>query len=248
MIKLSRGECPKALTKEVCQELTRLYSENKDKDVWNSSKIKKPLKEALLEMSHSKCSYCECQVDIESKDVTIDHFLPKSLHPELVVKWENLFPACLRCNREKNNCDEVLLNPCENEPKEFLALSKQNPFRLKGIDCSGIGKKTISAIGLNDPNRVMVERLAQWEDIHQRLEEICEDLQDYGYHNKYRNRLRRILNKCTVNNSYSAVKASNMLVDECYLNIRQIIMDNGEWNDAMIELEDEIKQIALEFV
>lgn len=44
MIKLNRGECPKDLTDEVKEELTELY------DVWNSSKIKKPLKEALLEM------------------------------------------------------------------------------------------------------------------------------------------------------------------------------------------------------
>lgn len=248
MIKLSRGECPEELTEEVCQELTRLYSENKEKDVWNSPKIKKPLKEALLAMSHSKCSYCECKIDIESKDVTIDHFLPKSLHPELVVEWENLFPTCLRCNREKNDCDEILLNPCENEPKEFLALSRQNPFRLKGIDSQGVGKKTILAIGLNNPDRVMVERLSQWEDIHQKLEEIYEDLQDYGYQEKYRNRLKKLLNKCTVSNAYSAVKASNILVDEYYINIRQIIINNGRWDNAMIELEEDIKQIAFRFV
>lgn len=248
MIKLSRGECPEALTEEVCQELTKLYSENKDKDVWNSPKIKKPLKEALLEMSHSKCSYCECEVAIESKDVTIDHFLPKSLHPEMVIEWKNLFPACLRCNREKNDCDEVLLNPCENEPKEFLALSKKNPFRLKGIDSRGIGNKTISSVGLNDIERVMVPRLEQWESIHEKLVEIYEDLQDYGYQKKYRNRLKKLLNKCTVTNPYSAVKASHLLSDDYYINIRKMIMDNGQWDDVMIELEDEIKQIALQFI
>ena len=151
----------------------------------------------MLDMSYSKCSYCECKVDIESKDVTIDHFLPKSLYSGMVVKWENLFPACLRCNREKNNCSKVLFNPCQNEPRKFLALSRQNPFRLKGIDTEGIGKRTIIEIGLNDPVRVMMERLVQWEDIHQRLEEIYEDLQECGYQNKYRNRLRILLNKCT---------------------------------------------------
>lgn len=248
MIKLNRGERPEALTDEVCEELKKLYSENNEKAVWNSSKIKKPLKEALLEMSHSKCSFCECKVDIESKDATIDHFLPKSLRPDLVVEWENLFPACLRCNREKRDCTEVLLNPCENEPKEFLALSKQNPFRLKGIDDQGIGKKTIDQIGLNDLNRVMVERMVQWEDIHQKLKEYYEDILDYGYQDKYKDRLRKLLNKCTVVNTYSAVKASNMLVDEYYIKIKEIIKDNGAWSDSMIELENEVKQIALQFV
>ena len=65
MIKLNRGECPKELTDEVKEELTELYKKDKEKDVWNSPKIKKPLKEALLEMSHGKCSYCECALVIE---------------------------------------------------------------------------------------------------------------------------------------------------------------------------------------
>lgn len=33
-------------------------------------------------------------------------------------------------------------------------MGKQNPFRLKGIDSQGVGKKTILAIGLNNPDRV----------------------------------------------------------------------------------------------
>ena len=107
MIKLNRGECPKELTDEVKEELTELYKKDKEKDVWNSPKIKKTLKEALLEMSHGKCSYCECALGIESKDVTIDHFLPKKSHEGLVVEWENLFPACLRCNRKKNDNEDI---------------------------------------------------------------------------------------------------------------------------------------------
>lgn len=48
MIKLKRGECPKELTQDVCDELTKLYKENKDRDVWNSPKIKTGLKNALM--------------------------------------------------------------------------------------------------------------------------------------------------------------------------------------------------------
>ena len=105
MIKLNRGECPKELTDEVKEELTELYKKDKEKDVWNSPKIKKTLKEALLEMSHGKCSYCECALGIESKDVTIDHFLPKKSHEGLVAlavppvamrssTMSTRFPAC----------------------------------------------------------------------------------------------------------------------------------------------------------
>ena len=43
MIKLERGACPKEHTGEVCEELTRMYKENKERDVWNSPNIKKSL-------------------------------------------------------------------------------------------------------------------------------------------------------------------------------------------------------------
>lgn len=159
MIKLERGKCPKELTKEVCDELTKLYSENKDKDVWNSPKIKKPLKEALLDMSYKKCVYCECQLDIESKDVTIDHFLPKSANPDLVVEWENLLPSCLRCNRKKNDYSERIIDPCKDNPQEYLALNGKNRYRLEGIDADGVGENTILSVNLNDIMRVMVPRM-----------------------------------------------------------------------------------------
>ena len=48
MIKLDRGEKPAELTDEVCEELKKLYAEDNDKDVWNSPKIKEPLKRLYL--------------------------------------------------------------------------------------------------------------------------------------------------------------------------------------------------------
>ena len=65
MIKLERGKRPDELTDEVCEELKRLYAEDNDKAVWNSPKIKKPLKEAMLEMSHKKCSYRSQNIQIK---------------------------------------------------------------------------------------------------------------------------------------------------------------------------------------
>lgn len=248
MIKINRGECPEELTDEVRAELTQLYADNKSKDVWNSPKIKEPLKRALLEMSHNKCAYCECMLGIESKDVTIDHFLPKAISGEKVVEWENLFPACLRCNRKKNDAEEIIVNPCNDEPREYLALSKQNPFRLKGIDEKEIGKKTINVIGLNDTVRVMIPRMQQWEDIYQHMEELYEDLQEGGYKERYRKRLLVLMEKCTYSNDYSAIKASNFLRDEIYLKIKQVIMNNDRWTPEMVTLEEELKNISLLFV
>ena len=108
--------------------------------------------------SFEDADYCAIQnggLEIESKDATIDHFLPKSKNPDEVVNWENLFPSCLRCNRKKNNREEKIINPCENEPREYLGIVNANRFRFKAIDSGGIGESTIDVIGLNDIRRVM---------------------------------------------------------------------------------------------
>ena len=207
MIKLERGERPEELTDEVCEELKKLYAEDNDEDVWNSPKIKKPLKKAMLEMSHGKCSYCECRLEIESKDATIDHFLPKSKNPDEVVEWKNLFPACLRCNRKKNNHEETIINPCENVPREYLGIRKANRFRFKAIDFEGIGKNTIDVINLNDIQRVMIPRMKEWESLEERLIEIEDDLKEVGFKKKYKNRLQKLMEDCLPDMSYSATKA-----------------------------------------
>lgn len=248
MIKLERGECPKELTQEVREELTKLYSENRYKDVWNSPKIKKPLKDALLEMSHCKCVYCECMLNIESKDVTIDHFLPKSTNPAKVVEWENLFPSCLRCNREKRDYEEKIVNPCKDKPKEYIALESKNRYRLKGIDSTGIGKNTIISIKLNDIQRVMVPRMTEWEYIHGRLEEILEDLKEEGYRPKYKNRLEILMGECMPGSSYAAVKATNMLDNDCYKGIKNFLIAEGKWTDKLAMFEEEMKQLSLQLV
>jgi uncharacterized protein (TIGR02646 family) len=45
------------------------------------------------------CAYCDGPLDEQSRE-TIDHFLPRHEFPELTVSWQNLFPACDRCNSE----------------------------------------------------------------------------------------------------------------------------------------------------
>lgn len=248
MIKLERGERPEELTDEVCEELKKLYAEDNDKDVWNSPKIKKPLKKAMLEMSHGKCSYCECRLEIESKDATIDHFLPKSKNPDEVVEWKNLFPACLRCNRKKNNREETIINPCENVPREYLGIRKANRFRFKAIDSQGIGKNTIDVINLNDIQRVMIPRMKEWELLEERLIEIEDDLKEVGFKKKYKNRLQKIMEDCLPDMSYSAIKATNLLNDDTYNMIKNIFMETGQWTDDLKKLEADIKHIALNLV
>lgn len=248
MIKLERGGKPEELTDEVCEELKKLYAKDNDKDVWNSPKIKKSLREAMLKMSHKKCSYCECRLEIESKDATIDHFLPKSKYPDKIVEWENLFPSCLRCNRKKNNREETIVNPCENEPREYLGIRKINRFRFKAIDSEGIGENTIDVVGLNDVERVMIPRMKEWELLEERLMDIECDLKEDGFKNKYKNRLRKIMESCLPDMPYSATKATNLLNDDTYNEIKNILIESNQWTADLKELEKDIKHIALRLV
>lgn len=247
MIKLIRGECPEELTQDVKEELTRLYAENKHRVVWSSPKIKQPLKDALTDMTHKKCAYCECELEIEAKDVTIDHFLPKSKHADKVVEWENLFPACLRCNREKKDKEDRIINPCEENPQQFLALNKISTFRLKGIDEEGVGQSTIRTIKLNDVDRVIAARMKEWEEIEKWLLYVYKNLLD-GYKERHREQVAGLMKKCTASSSYSAVKATHMLHNETYIKIKEILKTQNAWTDELEQLEMQMKEIALQFV
>lgn len=246
MIKLIRGAKPAQLTDDICSQLTDLYKRDK-KDVWNDVRIKEPLRNALLDMSQRKCCYCECRIAIESKDVTVEHFLPKKTYSEKVLEWENLFPACLRCNRTKRDQDDKIVNPCENEPKKYLALCSENLFRLKGIDDENVGKNTIRIIKLNDIERVVVPRMQEWENISERLQELWDDIQESGYQEKYRKRLKILMGKCTRSNSYAAVKATNMLNNTFYIRLKRYLIENNRWGDLEV-LENGLREIALTVV
>jgi hypothetical protein len=53
----------------------------------------------------------------------VEHILPKSRFPHLVVNWENLTIACQICNTEKGdyyNNEVPLLNPYVDDPADHL--------------------------------------------------------------------------------------------------------------------------------
>mgnify|MGYP006990174034 CR=1 FL=1 len=47
--------------------------------------------------------------------------------------------------------------------------------------------------------------MAEWEEIHQRLVDISEDLNEYGYKERYRKRLEILMGKCTADNPSNAM-------------------------------------------
>ena len=90
--------------------------------------------------------------------------------------------------------------------------------------------------------------MEQWENIYQHMEEIYEDLQEVGYKKKYKTKFERLMGKCTAGNDYAAVKATNMLNDDIYKSIKQILVSEGVWTSNLQEMENEIQDISLKMV
>mgnify|MGYP000895921612 FL=1 len=144
MIKLVRPIKPRQLDEETISLLTQRFIDNPNDSVWNQPYIK----EALMKSSHEKCCYCECKSD--KGDLHIEHFHPKSLYPNEVVCWENLLLSCSKCNRAKGTLDTVtnrLVNPYDDDPKEYIGIDKN--YILRGIDKNGIGEFFINSIYKN---------------------------------------------------------------------------------------------------
>ncbi len=246
MIKLERGECPKELTQEVVEELTKIYIKDKEEDVWNNAKIKVPLKKALMDMSNSKCAYCECELNIESKDVTIDHFKPKVTNKDIVVKWDNLLPSCLRCNRTKNRKEEDIINPCTMEPKEHIGVRQENRYRMKSKDI--LGEQTIDVLALNDINRMLVPRMKVCEKIIEELKDLRKNIEDMGIKPRFIRKLEGNLIECQKDKEYSAIKATNILNHEHYIWIREKLKKENKWTIQLRKLEEELSNLKLDII
>ena len=68
-----------------------------------------------------KCIYCER--DITTGDPNVEHYHPKSIYSQETFEWDNLFSACVNCNRPKGKFDtgvNPFIHPVNDDPEEFL--------------------------------------------------------------------------------------------------------------------------------
>lgn len=118
MRKIELAEKPVELTQEEETRLVNIYKRTGEA-VWRKPYITA----ALLQMTYSKCAYSEAKLQEGGAYMEVDHFHPKSLYPEEVVKWGNLLPATKTSNTAKGNTDTrvvPLINPLKDNPKDYL--------------------------------------------------------------------------------------------------------------------------------
>lgn len=119
----ARAVAPRQLLSNAAQWSTRFKkiltgARNGD---WATRRAKKILALALRELAHGKCVYCESALGV-TVDLEIDHYIAKTVRPDLAFEWTNLLPSCRLCNRPKLNHDHgnSLLKPDIEDPEPFF--------------------------------------------------------------------------------------------------------------------------------
>ena len=240
MIQLLRPPKPQKLADNEA-ELTERFKKNNKDGVWNRSYIRS----ALLEMSNAKCCYCECKVGAGEREMHIEHFKPKSIYPDLVVTWDNLLPSCPHCNKEKSNHDtgaEPIVNPVEDDPREFFYLKDYRYYCFDNADTS-IARRTLGVLSLNDSTENVYKRYLIGNELHSKIDEIAElAIENESVlktkttmRNRIRNGCKNILKQGFSNAAYSAFMATLIFNDENFKTCIEILKRQGIWDDELEE-------------
>jgi uncharacterized protein (TIGR02646 family) len=240
MIQLLRPPKPQKLADNEA-ELTERFKKNNKDAVWNRSYIRS----ALLEMSNAKCCYCECKVGAGEREMHVDHFKPKSIYPDLVVKWENLLPSCPHCNKEKSSHDtgaEPIVNPSEDDPREFFYLKDYRYYCFDNAD-SSIARRTLGVLSLNDSTENVYKRYLIGNELHSKIDEIAELAIENEkilktkttMRNRIRNGCKNILKQGFPEAVYSAFIATLIFNDENFKTCMEILKRQDIWDDELEE-------------
>ena len=242
MIKLTRGAAPEKLTEQFVAEGTAKFKQTKA-SVWNVEW----LKEALLDLSHKKCAYCEGRLDLKSDYMEVEHFRDKSDYPDDVLKWENLLPSCKHCNGHKSThdvVDEPIINPFEDDPKEHIYLKS---YLYKSKD--ELGRNTIDVLDLNDCSRLVVARCELGTQLNKlldkRLNEIKDGLSKKRAKKQFQNDMRELMKARLTKAEYAADCATELIESVEYPQIVKLMKELGIWSDEFENYHTIISSIAL---
>jgi uncharacterized protein (TIGR02646 family) len=246
VIKIARGPVPPELTTAKEAEMVATYKATGE-SVWNVGWLKKP----LLAMAHGKCAYCETSITDESKYMEVEHYHPKIYYPEKVAEWNNLLPACKRCNGKKSKHDvmlEPIVDPSVNDPTLFFSMKN---YRLKAKNPTG--RSTIDAVGLNDSVRVVSKRFKIGDALAVSLEDLRDTIADYdpkgprasSKGGKIHSKIESLLLESQANSPYAATAAHVIADSADYLWIKQELITLGIWDIGLQSLHDEMTTLRL---
>jgi hypothetical protein len=242
MIQLQAVPVPTELTAEVVEKLTTKF-QVEGKIVWKEDYIKK----ALLEMSNYKCAYSEIRLQEEGKYMEVEHFLPKSVHPDKVVEWDNLLPASKFCNGKKLDRTHPIVHPVRDNPKDHLYMI-ENVIYGK----SQKGRNAVIILGLNDPDHLLKPRYeirsATQNELHKQYVQVHIFSQNPTENQELEviHALENLLKNGNRKEAYSATIATTILNDPHYSEIKRVFKEQNIWSVDLEKLEQELKFYSLD--
>lgn len=173
--------------------------------IWNAARKTKPLATALKTLKamageRERCMYCG-----DSHGTDIEHFWPKTPHPERMFRWPNMLLCCTECGRFKGNAfpldtqgAALLIDPTADNPWDFLDFNPDTHnfvarFDLATSAPSLRGAKTVELLQLDRREaleagyrkthrriRAEVEAVLQQDAVD--ADALCERLRDADDH------------------------------------------------------------------
>ncbi len=155
MVHLRRG-APPALLQEQGAQWTQRWREvhaGRRAGAWATESTKKILGYELRKLAFGKCAFCESLLGV-STYLEAEHYVAKTVRPDLTFEWTNLLPVCRLCNGAKRDADHggMLLKPDVDDPESMLWLHP---------DTGKLQPKS----GLDDAVRLRVERTLELCDL-----------------------------------------------------------------------------------
>lgn len=251
MIKLEPISAPERLTDEIKAKLTKEFKADKKKAVWNKPYIR----ERLLEMSQSKCCYCEELLDEGCNEMHVDHYHNKDAYPDEVVDWDNLLPSCSHCNKKKSAHDtyaDPIVKPTLDNPKEIFYM-KNYRYCSYNSDPTSLGKMSIGVLGINDTNEKVMLRYKIGNELCTKLDELYEDAHELGDNilkntrkkNKILTGCKNSLKLCTRASRFGASTATVLQENDDYQALRALLKCYNLWDDELEQLHNESLEISL---
>ena len=248
MIKFQRIVAPAELTPQVVADKTALFMADPSRTVWKEPYIEK----RLMQMSHGKCCYCECELGKESNYMEVEHFHHKDKYKNEVVVWDNLLPACRACNGNKGVHDTVaapIVNPTIDEPKDHLGF---RTFRYKWK--TAVGKETVILLDLNNTEKRCKPRFSICNELISKVEDFLESIQNVTSasrtqeKNRMKNKVRELLEACQCDREFTAMKATTIVNNIDYTALVSEMKSRGLWTQDLEDLDAQMRSYALDML
>lgn len=196
------------------------------------------IKKNLFTSSNEKCAFCESK-PAESGNIEVEHFAPKSVYPEKTFEWENLLPACRKCNESKDTHDTIIdpiINPYIDDPSDYI---QYDYLEINAIRDTPFFEKTDLTIRVCDLNatRLILARsniLILITGYINQLKTIIHEIETSTSEVKRRNRIKNLRNSLELAQRLT-------LPNEKYSGYCLFILNSNETYQRAIELVGELE-------